>query len=1202
MRFGLTAGKEMRMYLKSLVIQGFKSFPDKTVLQFGEEITAIVGPNGSGKSNISDAIRWVMGEQSSKNLRGTKMEDVIFGGTEKRGAVGFAQVTLVLDNSAHIFPAVDSPEVMVTRRYYRSGESEYYINRQAVRLKDINELFMDTGLGREGYSIIGQGRIDEILSVKSGDRREIFEEAAGISKFRHRKEETERKLERTEENLVRVSDKIAELELQVGPLQEQAEKAKRYLVLRDELRVLEISVWLSNLEELKTKARKLETDYAAAVEQQAAVSQARDELYAATERFAQRMRQNDMDQEAERGQIAGLESQISQQESASAVLNTRLQHNGENMERLRAELSDQESRDADLEEQIDQQRRRLETIRVDRERLEEELAALTRQVQDAAEGNRSAAQEAQRLRGQEALAVAAAADARAERSALAAGIAQMEQRRGEIGAELAAAQKTLEEKRAEAKRCRRALEDAQEEAAAAANVIAGHTLKLEGREKRHQAAQDRKMKLTMDRQAMADRIALLTEMEKEYEGFNKAVRLVMQAAEKRALRGIHGPIASLMRTEDRYTVALEVALGAGMQNMVVDREEDAKSAIQFLKQRDGGRATFLPLTAIRGEELRERGLESEPGFVGLASRLVRFDENYRQIFQNLLGRTAVVEDLDCGIAMARKFQNRFRIVTLDGQIINRGGAMTGGSVSRSAGILSRANELGALRGKLADLDQTLAGVVQEEEEARRALTAARYAREVAEEQQRAAQDEVLRRQGEKGQYDVLLETLEGSAAALQGERESLAGRLAEAGTAVERKEQEIAAHEADAEAFRRQAEERLAGQTGLQELTAALGEDITTHKSDLAALSAEAAAAERSTADLEKLRDELMGDRASRETLLEEYRRAGEEMQAELQRRAEQTAQLRLEAQEGRKRLEELGQEKLSMERERTASDRALKERNETLLNIEREVSRLEQRKATSAMEESQILDKLWERYELSHSAAMEQRVELESVPKAARRIGELKREIGALGNVNIGAIDEFERVNTRYTYLTGQRDDVERAKGELTGIIQEITREMTGIFSQQFALISETFQTTFVELFGGGTATLELEDPEDILNCGIEIKAQPPGKTLKTITLLSGGEKAFVAIALYFAILKVHPTPFCVMDEIEAALDEANVVRFARYMRTLSDKTQFIVITHRRGTMEESDVLYGVTMQEKGVSKMLMINMNEMARELKIE
>ncbi len=1190
------------MYLKALEIQGFKSFPDKTVLNFGEDITAIVGPNGSGKSNISDAIRWVMGEQSSKNLRGAKMEDVIFGGTEKRPAVGFAQVTLILDNTEHIFPNVDSSEVMVTRRYYRSGESEYYINKQSVRLRDVNELFMDTGLGREGYSIIGQGQIAEILSLKSTDRREIFEEAAGISRFRHRKEESERKLQRTEENLVRINDKIAELELQVEPLRDQAEKARRYLLLRDELRVLEISVWLENLETLKASARKIEADYAAAQAQHAEAKAALDALYAAGEGFAQRTRENDMAQEEARREASQWDAQAAEQESAVAVLQTRIDHNNESMERLAAELSDHDSRSRSLLSQIDEQRRHVEELDSRSAEMEGELDALLQQAAEAAASAGSAADEAESLQGKEALAAAAAADARNELSALRAGLEQMNTRRAEIEGEIASTEESLAHKREEAKRCRRALEDAEEEAAAVRNVIAGHNLKIDGRRQRAQTAQDRKLQLTMDHKAMDDRIALLTEMEKEYEGFNQAVRMVMRAAEKNTLRGIHGPVANLVEADSRFSVAIETALGAGMQNIVVDREEDAKGAIQFLKQRSGGRATFLPLTAIRGEELRERGLEEEFGFVGIASALVRYDKQYENIFRSLLGRTAVVEDLDCGIRMARKYQNRFRIVTLDGQIINRGGSMTGGSVSRSAGILSRANELSALREKMKELSAQLEEAGREAEAAQRELDAASYELSVAEGQQRSAEDAVLKLQGEKGQYDILLETLAGGLENLRAEQEALTGRTADAEAAMARCKKEIEAKEAEAADYRCQAEERLAGQSGLEELSHSISAQVSEHKSDLAALSAEREATLRALGDLEKLSGDLLGDKTSRETLIEQYRQTNAQIEEEIaQRRAESEA-LRQKGGACRRRLEELGAEKLRIEQERTASDRELKERNDSFLHMEREVARMEQKKATTAMEESQILDKLWEHYELSHSAAMEQRIEIESVTKASRRIGELKREMGGLGNVNLGAIEEFERVNTRYTYLTEQRDDVEKAKSELVGVIEEITKEMTGIFAEQFQLINASFQETFAELFGGGKATLELEDEEDILNCGIEIRVQPPGKALKTLTLLSGGEKAFVAIALYFAILKVHPTPFVVMDEIEAALDEANVVRYAKYMRSITGKTQFIVITHRRGTMEEADVLYGITMQEKGVSKVLTINLNDMAKELKIE
>ena len=800
------------MYLRALEIQGFKSFPDKTVLNFGEDITAIVGPNGSGKSNISDAIRWVMGEQSVKGLRGAKMEDVIFGGTEKRSQVGFAQVTLVLDNTEHIFPTMEESEVSVTRRYYRSGESEYYINRQSVRLKDLTELFLDTGMGREGYSIIGQGKIDEILSAKSGERREIFEEAAGISKFRHRKEEAERKLERTEENLVRINDKIAELELQVEPLREQAEKARKYLVLRDELRLLEISVWLENLDTLKAGARKLEADFHAAESQRDEARAALDALYAEGERYSERMREKDMEAERVRTESAVLEEQIKEKESAAAVLESTVTHNRENIQRAEAELAEAESRSGGLAKQAEEQDARVAEIDRRIGELNGALAALLETAQTMAEQAGGAQNEAERLRAQEALAMAAAADARA------------------------------------------------------------------------------------------------------------------------------------------------------------------------------------------------------------------------------------------------------------------------------------------------------------------------------------------------------------------------------------------------------QAEAALSGQSELLEKSGALAEEISGRKSDLAALAAEREATVRSAADLRALCADLSGDREQKEQMAETYRRniaAAEEEIAGLQTALEELAG---RGAAFRQRLAAITEEKNALEAERTAKNRAGQEMNENLLNLERAVAKLDQKRATSAMEEKQILDRLWEHYELSHSDAQAQRIELESVPKANRRIGELKRDITALGTPNIGAIDEFQRVNTRYTYLTDQRNDVEKAKGELQNIIGEITEEMTKIFAEQFKLLSESFQTTFQELFGGGTARLELEDEEDILGCGIEIKAQPPGKTLKTISLLSGGEKAFVAIALYFSILKVHPTPFCVMDEIEAALDDANVTRYARYMRTLAGRTQFIVITHRRGTMEEADVLYGVTMQEQGVSKILTINLNDMAKELKIK
>ena len=1189
------------MYLKALEIQGFKSFPDKTVLTFDHDVTAIVGPNGSGKSNISDAIRWVMGEQSTKALRGGKMEDVIFGGTARRKQLGFAEVSLVLDNTGHLFDREES-EVMVTRRYYRSGESEYYINRHAVRLKDVNELFMDTGLGREGYSIIGQGKIDEILSVKSADRREVFEEAAGISRYRHRKEDAERKLERTEENLVRINDKIDELELQVEPLRAQSEKAKKYLILRDELRGLEISLWMEQLDKIRANTIKITSDFENAARQKEEAQHEVESLYAAAEGYAAQMREKDMEAEGLRFQMQQREADANECERAIAVLKSQIQSNLENADRVKRELEAQEGRAGSISAQIADRRARLDEISA---RMVELKAGLEESEAQSRTESKSAGilqAELEALREKAAVESASAAEAKALLSALAAAAQELLDRDEAVRQELSAGEARISQTHAEGDGVRRELEQAREDRNALLNVISGYALRVEARQKKVKSAEERHVKLQMEENALSARIHMLTEMEKLYEGYSKAVKLVMGEAGRGSLRGVHGPVAGLVHVPDAYTVAIEIALGGALQNIVVDTQNDAKSAIGYLKQRDGGRATFLPLDAVRGEKLRESRIEEEYGFVGVASELVQYEKRYDGVFQNLLGRTVVVEDLDCGVTMARRYQNRFRIVTLDGQVINRGGSMTGGSVSRSAGVLSRANELQRLAGQLEQLRGQLADADRRAQETGRELQKAQYELDVAKEQQRAAAQQVLTLEGRQEHHEILLENLRLSQDGLQQERETLTRRLQEQETQMQAVRQEIAAHEGEAERLSRQAEESRAGQSDLQTRTDEISGQITEHKTALAALTAERGTSLHSRQELERLQAQMHTDRAGREALLERFRRSNEEASREMDIHRQKAEELRTQCGQLKEQLASLAAEKLELERRRTQQNQEMQRCNEEVLHTEREVARLEQQKNAAAMEEKNILDKLWERYELSHSEAQSQRMELESIPKATRRIGELNREIKSLGTPNIGAIEEFDRVNTRYTYLSEQRTDVEKAKEELTGVIDEITRQMTEIFAQQFRLLNESFQETFLELFGGGKARLELEDENDILGCGIEIKVQPPGKQLKTITLLSGGEKAFVAIALYFAIMKVHPTPFCVMDEIEAALDEANVVRYARYMRRIAGKTQFIVITHRRGTMEEADVLYGVTMQERGVSRILTINLNDMAKELKIK
>ncbi|WP_294474219.1 chromosome segregation protein SMC [uncultured Intestinimonas sp.] len=1189
------------MYLKALEIQGFKSFPDKTVLTFEHDITAIVGPNGSGKSNISDAIRWVMGEQSTKALRGGKMEDVIFGGTAKRKQLGFAEVSLVLDNTGRLFPMEES-EIMVTRRYYRSGESEYFINRHAVRLRDVNELFMDTGLGREGYSIIGQGRIDEILSVKSADRREVFEEAAGISRYRHRKEEAERKLERTQENLVRVNDKIDELELQVEPLRAQAEKARKYLILRDELRGLEISLWMDQLDRIRAGAVKLNIDCEQAVRQKEEAQSRLEALYAAAEGYAAQMREKDIEAEGIRFRMQQREADANECQRAIAVLQAQIQSNLESAGRVRQELEAQEGRAGSIAAQIGERQARLDEIAARMEALKAALEEARRSDRDERSRAGTLQGELEALREKEAVETASAAEAKALLSALAAAAQELLDRDESIRRDLAAGEARLARLREEAAATQAELDQAREDRDALGNVLSGHQLRAEARQRKVKAAEELQVKLRMDEHALSSRIHMLAEMEKVYEGYSKAVKLVMGEAQRGSLRHIHGPVAGLVHVPDPYTVAIETALGGAMQHIVVESEEDGKAAIQALKRRDGGRCTFLPLSSIRPSDFRDAGVEDEPGFVGMGDRLVEFDPKYQRVFSNLLGRVVVAQDLDAAIAMARKYRYRFRVVTLDGQVLNPGGSMTGGSASRSAGILSRANELERLNTQIDGLRRELEEAVRALDEARREATAAAYDLETAQAQRRELESRLLQLEERWSAQGQSLSDVEAQQNAQRGELAQVEerSRQTEADTGAARAR--IEALEGSAAALRAEAQGKAAGQEEIRARMEAVNAKIAGLSLELASLEAEDAASRKALGELEALRRDLTGDRAQREGVLQEFQDKNRDLTGRIGAQEARLQAIRAENETRKEQVARLNQEKLELEAQRNRADRESRDKNSELLNLEREVSVLEQKKVAAGLEEQQLLDKLWETYELSHEAARAQRLELESAAQAQKRVGELKRTISGLGNINLDAIDEFQRVNERYTYLTGQRDDVQRSKDELERVIAEITGEMKAIFSRQFGIINAAFGETFCELFGGGRAALELDDPDDILNCGIEIRVQPPGKALKVLSLLSGGEKAFVAIALYFAILKVRPTPFCVMDEIEAALDDANVARFARYLRGMSGKTQFIVITHRRGTMEEADVLYGVTMQEQGISRLLTINLNDVEKELHLE
>ncbi|MBU5434179.1 chromosome segregation protein SMC [Pseudoflavonifractor sp. MSJ-37] len=1186
------------MFLKALEIQGFKSFPDKTVLTFGEDITAIVGPNGSGKSNLSDAVRWVMGEQSSRALRGGKMEDVIFGGTEKRRQLGFAEVSLVLEDPDHQLGQPED-EVRVTRRYYRSGESEYYINRHTVRLKDVNELFMDTGLGREGYSIIGQGRIDEILSVKSADRREVFEEAAGISRFRHRKEEAERRLERTEENLVRIRDKIDELELQVEPLRQQAEKAKKFLLCRDEMRGLEISLWLEQLDRLRTEALRTTSEHERAVRRKEEAARAQEDLYAKAEALGARMREKDVEAEGIRFTMMQRQADANGLESAVAVLRSSIRHNTDNAGRIRRELEQQEGREGSLDEQIRSRKDRLAAIAAETADIR---TALTEQEQEAVRLSGQAGEldgQLQELRRKAELDTASAAEAKALLSALAAAAQELLDRDEAIRRSIAEEEESIRALETEAAGAQAELDKAREGRDALRNIIQGYGLRVRTRSDKADKAEQLRRDLEVEDRSLTARIRMLRELEKSYEGFQKAVKLVMGEAGRDRLRGIRGPVASLIRVPDPWAVAIETALGGAMQHLVVERQEDGKAAIQWLKRRDGGRATFLPMDAVRPSDFRDKAVAQEPGFVGMGDALVSFEAEYGRIFSNLLGRTVVAEDMDAAIAMARKYGHRFKIVTLDGQVLNPGGSMTGGSASRSAGILSRANELERLDRQAAGLSQKLEEASHAAAEAAREAAKARYELETAQGQVRQHEDAILQLEERRARQEERLRELRTRRDEQREELSQLSQRQEQTENDTGKARARIEALEGSAAALRAEAQGKEAGQQSFREKMELLQTALHEGKARLAALSAEKETTADSLEELEALRQDLAGDRLQQTALLAEFDEKNAGLEREIREKEDRLCAIRAEAKDREEDIARLNREKLDLEAQRNQADKDSREQNAVLLELERSAAALEQKKQTQAMEEKNLLDKLWETYELTHQAALRQRVALESVSQAQRRVAELKRTISGLGNINLDAIEEFQRVNERYTYLTDQRDDVEKAKKELGGIIAAITDEMKRIFGEEFAKLNEVFQSTFKELFGGGHASLELEDEDDILNCGIEIRVQPPGKALKILTLLSGGEKAFVAIALYFAILKVRPTPFCVMDEIEAALDDANVSRYAHYLRRMADKTQFIVITHRRGTMEEADVLYGVTMQERGVSRVLTIDLNRAEREL---
>lgn len=1182
--------------LKSLEIQGFKSFPALTRLTFDKPITAVVGPNGSGKSNIADALLWVMGEQSTKTLRGGKMEDVIFGGTLRRPQQNFAEVSLILDNSEGDLD-IDTTEVMITRRYYRSGESEYYINRESVRLKEITEILMDTGLGREGYSVIGQGRISEIISAKSKDRRDIFEEAAGISRYRHKKEEAERKLQGTEENLVRISDKISELELQVGPLREQAATAKKYNSLISELKGVEIALWLKDIESIEARTEKAEKDHLDAQREADAADIEYDEIFTQQESLIEMTVASDKEAQAIRDEISETEREKSSAQQDIAVYRSKLESNANQIENIKTGLKSHEEQHDGVGAQISDSEKRLNEIASQKDAKDKQIDTLEKELEDAI-GTSDRCEETHReLITREQKLQTEYSEKKSELSALAAGAQELLDSEESFKQKLADAKEDLKTREGDYKQEKAAFDKASEEVTSLENVISGLKLKLDGRVKKAEASGETFERLSSELNTMQQRHSLLTDMDKEYQGYYKSVQVIMQEHSRGTLKNIHGTIAGLMKTDDIYTVAIETALGnSGLQNIIVDTEEDVKAGINLLKRRNAGRATFQPISSVKGTALNESEFKNDAGFIGLAINLVKFDKKYTGIYTYLLGRVIICENIDDAIKMSRKYNQRYKIVTLDGQIMNAGGSVTGGSTVSGAGVgmLSRANEIAQLAKRIEACKENLEKAEREHNERVRERTAAEYEYETAQDEIRIARENVKMHELELSHREQNLTNANILIDTLTSEITSFNKKIRNNTTETETLKSRISELEKELTAIKLEIDEAIKGNEFVKDERERITDARSELRAEIAALEAEKDAIEKSLVNLRSMREEMSDNRTVQLDTISKLESENEKICTDIAQKEREAEELLTKLNSQKERLTAIETGKLDIEQKNTELRASIKAKSDNKDKKHSKLATLDVKLEAIKGEETLILDKLMSKYELGPSAAKNYAAPIESAATAKKRVNVINREIEGLGTVNIGAIAEYERVSERYDYLTTQRDDVQNAKAELLEIIEEVTEKMRGIFTHEFEVINDSFKRTFKQLFGGGRASLILEDPEDVLNCGIEIEVQPPGKALKTISLLSGGEKAFVAIAIYFAIMAVRPPPFVIMDEIDTALDEANVVRFSDYMRYMSDKTQMIVITHKRGTMEEADVLYGITMQELGVSSLICIDLDE--------
>ena len=1186
------------MLLSSIEIQGFKSFADKTVLKFGKGITAVVGPNGSGKSNISDAVRWVLGEQSTKSLRGQSMEDVIFGGTETRRPHGFCEVTLNINNTDRSLN-FDNDFVTITRRYYRSHESEYAINNVSVRLKDIHELFMDTGLGRDGYSMIGQGKIDNIISSKSNERRDIFEEAAGISKYRYRKLEAERKLTAAQENLLRLHDIVDELESRVGPLAEQSKKAEKFLKLADEKKELEIGLWLYTLNNSKEALRNQESKILVCEGQYKEIEQMLEEYDRKTEQNTSLFAKLTSDIEGERLNISSVNEEIVKSKGVITVLNNDILHNEESIARLSDEKQALSNSDTDAKTEIEAKYNEVNQLEIKKNDLETKLHALESELSqllsDSDLSSRKIENEIRTLN----LLTSKASDTRVKLVTAETSIEEIKARQGVSVDLIKTREAEIEKLNGEFSNTDTLLTEIEENIESYNNSLKGYELRLKGKAEAAEKLKQELDTLNLDIEAKNRRIQILKDLQNNMDGFANSVKVIVSKAETGILRGICGPVSSLISVESKYSLAIETALNNAIQNIVTETENDAKNAINFLKSNKAGRATFLPVATIKAREFKEHGFEDMLGYVGIASDLVKCDSKYNEIIKYLLGACVVAEGIDCAVTIARKYGYRLKVVTLDGQVVSPGGSLTGGSVIKNSGILSRGNDIIAIENEVNSLKAKADDTLNALNLAKNDLAEVEADITAIKADILTLNEDKIRTVAELKRIDDLRQSVKLSLKELKDEQtlgNQKLEELKEASVSAAKEISEIEAQKAEIQARI----DKISGERdSLNSVRETLSANITAVKLSVIEVQKDIEALIQSAKALESLAE----DRANRLVAIDSEIAAlqfkCENLRNEISAVNDSIEDAAVKISESEKNIAEYldkrnATEKYGVELRNSERENTLKREQ-----ISGELARLQERKEVMVREYDEVIRKLYDEYELTRSEAEKIGIEIENPTVAKKTLIEVKNKIRALGNVNVSAIEEYKEVSERYNFLSAQIEDVEASRTQLQKLINQLTSQMQEIFTEGFTKISQNFSKTFTELFGGGTASVSLSDPENILESGIDINVKLPGKNVPSLDGLSGGEKALIALSIYFAIMRVNAPPFCFLDEVDTALDDINVERFAEYMKSSDFNTQFICVTHRRGTMEAADMLYGVTMQEKGITKLLELNVSELEKKL---